>query len=81
MLADIGATASEVFFFEDSLKNTLAGSALGMGTVFVTGMTAAEEGFNEENRGQIDVVVSTLTDGGAELKAQLPELFGSSLSA
>lgn len=62
-------------FFEDSLKNVLTGAEIGMATVFVTGMTAAEEGFSPENECQIDFVVSTLTDGGAQLREKIPALF------
>ena len=76
VLTDLGVSPSSVVFFEDSLKNVLAGAELGMTTVFVTGMTAAEEGFSEEHETSIDAVVSTLTDGGAELRQNLPELFG-----
>jgi FMN phosphatase YigB (HAD superfamily) len=75
VLGDLGIDPSQAMFFEDSLKNVLAGAELGMATVFVTGMTADEEGFNADNERQIDIVVSTLTDGGAELRAKIPALF------
>ena len=73
VLDDIGVAPTNCVFFEDSVKNLLAGKALGMSTVLIQGFTSQEEGDIEED--MFDVVVSTLTDGGQELRALYPSLF------
>jgi beta-phosphoglucomutase-like phosphatase (HAD superfamily) len=76
----LGVPAEAVVFFEDSLKNLRRGHSLGMRTVLVEGMTAKEE-TEEASAGEgscppyVHVAVSTLTDGGQELRIKFPELF------
>jgi len=73
VLNDIGVSPSNCVFFEDSVKNLIAGKMLGMSTVLVQGFTSQEEG--EIEPGTFDAVVSTLTDGGEELRLRFPALF------
>lgn len=74
VLDDICVSPKSCVFFEDSVKNLLAGKSLGMSTVLVQGFTSQEEGV-DERLGGFDAVVSTLTDGGEELRACYPSLF------
>ena len=73
ILDDIGVDPANCVFFEDSVKNLATGKGLGMSTVLVQGFTSQEEG--ELQDGTFDAVVSTLTDGGKELRAAYSELF------
>jgi hypothetical protein len=59
------------------LKNILVGAELGMQTVFISGMTAEEEGFDSDSEKLVQVVISTLSDGGVELRSKMPNLFTS----
>lgn len=72
VLDDIGVSPTSCVFFEDSVKNLTMGKTLGMATVLVQGFTSQEEGDLPDI---FDAVVSTLTDGGDELKEKYPALF------
>lgn len=74
VLDDIGAPPSDCVFFEDSVKNLKAGKELGMSTVLIQGFTSNEEGGVLE-MDSFDAAVSTLTDGGEELRQVYPSLF------
>lgn len=72
----------EVILFEDSLKNLRAAKELfGMRTVLVHSMTAEEEGAADFSKSSqleyVDAAVTTLSDGGAQLQAVMPDLFAS----
>jgi FMN phosphatase YigB (HAD superfamily) len=80
LLCALGVSGEEIVFFEDSLKNLQRGHSLGMRTVLIEGMTSKEETDGaltggEAFPGYVHVAVSTLTDGGRELRIKYPELF------
>ena len=50
VIDDIGAKATECVMFEDSIKNVVAASGMGMKTVFVRGRDP-EQGFVKEGEG------------------------------
>lgn len=80
MLNHLKVEAKDVVFFEDSLKNLQIGHSLGMKTVLIQGMTSQEETESKndlmnEKPHYVDIIVSTLTDGGIELRERFPSLF------
>jgi len=77
----------QIVFFEDSVKNLLTAQSLGMQCVLVNSPTASEEGTvivpisegssvcNIEGFAKPVTVVTSLSDGGVQLRVALPELF------
>lgn len=80
LLSDLNVEPNDIVFFEDSLKNLQVGYSLGMKTILIQGMTSQEEteSTNDliiQKPSYVDIVISTLTDGGIELRDKFPSLF------
>ena len=87
VLQSLQAAPENVIYFEDSVKNLLTAQQLGMQCVLIMSATAREEGahiMSVENDDYLCTVkgfespitvISTLNDGGAQLRAALPNLF------
>ncbi len=69
--------ASKVVLFEDSYKNLVTASRLGMKTVFIESITAEEEGVSSSDKLILSSILSNLSDNStiSQLKSDLPELF------
>lgn len=77
----------QIVFFEDSVKNLLTAQQLGLQCVLINSPTASEEGSvvvpvadgsaicTISGFAQPVTVLSSLNDGGVQLRAALPELF------
>ena len=67
---------STTCLFEDSFKNLVTASSLGMATVLIESMTAIEEGVTDADRQQVNCVLPSLSDADAliTLQMKLPQL-------
>lgn len=83
---ELQLSPKDMIYFEDSVKNLCTAQQLGMECVLINSPTAGEEGSTivptaDEYRCSIDgfsepiTVITSLNDGGTQLRSALPDLF------